>query len=88
MPTTTAPDNAAGGEPEQVVGHVVEEDADVRRPVGVAQLVEQRGAPPALLDQLAVRPRAVADEQRGVVVVGSAGAGDPPSSSPHHHITE
>ncbi len=36
----------------------------------VAQLVEERRSAAALLHELAVRPRAVADEQADVVVVG------------------
>ena len=56
-----------GDQPQQVVGHVVEQDADVRRPVGVAHVGEPGGSPPALLDQLAVGPLPVLVEQGGAV---------------------
>ena len=64
------PAEGCGHQPEQVVGGVVEQDPDVGRPVRVAQLVEQGGAPPTLVDDLPEGPRAVLVEEAGTVVVG------------------
>ena len=61
-----------GGEPEEVVGHVVEQDADVRRALRVAELGEERRPPPALPDQVAVAPAPVLVEEGGTVVVAHA----------------
>ncbi len=56
-------------QPEEVVGSVVEEHADVER-TGTAQTSGQRGAAVALGHHLAPRPRAVLEENAGSVVLG------------------
>ena len=59
----TAPDSGRAGEPEQVVGDVVEQDPDVGRPPGGAQGVEECGPAAALLEDLAIGPRPLADQE-------------------------
>ncbi len=58
-----------GTEPEQVLGDVVEEDADMERP-RYPKGVGQGGAPVALGHDLAPRPGGVVGMQAGPVVVG------------------
>jgi hypothetical protein len=60
------------GQPEEVLGSVLEEDADVRWPIGVVESRVDRGAPLALTDEVAVAPGLVLEEQRRRVVVGAA----------------
>ena len=59
-------------EPEQVLGRVVEQHADVRRPVVGAEVGPERRSPPRLVRELPVRPGAVLEVRRDIVTVGVA----------------
>jgi len=71
------PDEAGGGQGEDVVGGVVEEHGHVRRPGRVEALAEQGGQARHLGEHLTVRPRAVPEPHGrppGVLGVGAVAA--------------
>ena len=55
-------------EPEEVVGDVLKQDADVRRPPRPPQGIEERSAAAALLENLAIGPCPVTDQEPNTVV--------------------
>ena len=73
------------GQEEEVLGHVLEQDADVEGP-GTAPLLEQRGAGAGLGDDLAPRPLPALEAEPDVVVLDPSHdevAGDEGSISGH-----